>query len=126
ARLACCGPRVDERTWRRPSDRYRRRHARTVDQGGGARRARELHGRLSRDATTLDLNTVYNAAATVRVVFAGNRAHFMAMNRAIAVNQLHPIIDRVFEFHDTVSAFRYYETGRAFGKIVLTQSRRSA
>jgi len=44
------------------------------------------------------------------------------MNRAIAVNHLKPIIDRVFPFHDAFGAFRYYETGEAFGKIVISQS----
>lgn len=83
-------------------------------------------GRLSRDTTTLDLNTLYSAAATVRVVFAGNRAHFTAMNRAMAVNRLHPIIDRVFEFDDALSAFQHYETGRAFGKIVITHHAQEA
>jgi NADPH:quinone reductase-like Zn-dependent oxidoreductase len=32
-------------------------------------------GRLSTDATAIDLNVLYSAAATVRVVFAGHRAH---------------------------------------------------
>jgi NADPH:quinone reductase-like Zn-dependent oxidoreductase len=79
-------------------------------------------GRLSDQATVVDINILYSAAATVRVVFAGNRAHFTAMNRAIAVNRLRPIIDRVFPFDDALSAFRYYETGKAFGKIVISQS----
>jgi len=78
-------------------------------------------GRLSTEATSINLNALYSAAATVRVVFAGNRAHFRAMNRAISVNRLRPIIDRVFSFDDALSAFRYYETGNAFGKIVISQ-----
>jgi NADPH:quinone reductase-like Zn-dependent oxidoreductase len=80
-------------------------------------------GRLSDQSTAIDLNVLYGAAATIRVVFAGNRAHFTAMNRAIAVNRLKPIIDRVFQFEDAISAFRYYETGEAFGKIVISYSR---
>ena len=79
-------------------------------------------GRLPGDTTAIDLNILYGAAATVRVVFAGNRAHFTAMNRAIAVNRLKPIIDRVFQFDDALSAFRYYETRRAFGKIVISHA----
>jgi NADPH:quinone reductase-like Zn-dependent oxidoreductase len=80
-------------------------------------------GRLSDQSTAIDLNVLYGAAATVRVVFAGNRAHFTAMNRAIAVNRLKPVIDRVFQFEDAIRAFRYYETGEAFGKIVISHSR---
>src|SRR6516165_5655656 len=48
-------------------------------------------GRLSTEPTAIDTDILYNAIATVRVVFAGNRAHFNAMNRAIAVNHLKPI-----------------------------------
>jgi NADPH:quinone reductase-like Zn-dependent oxidoreductase len=79
-------------------------------------------GRLSSESTTIDVNILYGAAATVRVVFAGNRAHFATMNRAIAVNGLRPIIDRVFPFDDVLGAFRYYETGKNFGKVVISQS----
>ena len=78
-------------------------------------------GRLSGESTTINMDTLYRAAATVRVVFAGSRGHFIAMNRAIAVNQLRPIIDRVFPFDGALEAFRYYETGAAFGKIVISQ-----
>jgi NADPH:quinone reductase-like Zn-dependent oxidoreductase len=78
-------------------------------------------GRLSNESTTINMNILYRAAATVRVVFAGNRAQFIAMNRAIAANRLRPIIDRVFPFDDAIAAFRYYETRAAFGKIVISQ-----
>jgi NADPH:quinone reductase-like Zn-dependent oxidoreductase len=80
-------------------------------------------GRLDGQSTAIDINILYGAAATVRVVFAGNRAHFTAMNRAIDVNRLRPIIDRVFQFEDALSAFRYYEGGNRFGKIVISHSR---
>jgi NADPH:quinone reductase-like Zn-dependent oxidoreductase len=78
-------------------------------------------GRLSRTGPPIDANTLYSSAATIRVVFAGNRAHFIAMNRAITVNRLTPIIDRVFRFDDAHAAFRYFETGAALGKVVITQ-----
>jgi NADPH:quinone reductase-like Zn-dependent oxidoreductase len=45
------------------------------------------------------------------------------MNRAITVNRLKPIVDRIFHFDDALSAFRYYESGQAFGKIVISHSR---
>jgi NADPH:quinone reductase-like Zn-dependent oxidoreductase len=79
-------------------------------------------GRLSTAAATIDTSVLYNAAATVRVVFAGNRAQFVAMNRAITANRLKPLIDRVFPFADVPAAFRYFETGQAFGKVVITYS----
>jgi NADPH:quinone reductase-like Zn-dependent oxidoreductase len=53
-------------------------------------------GRLADRRSTIDINKLYNAVATLRVISAGNRAQFIAMNRAITVNRLKPIIDRVF------------------------------
>ena len=41
------------------------------------------------------------------------------MNRAIAVNGLRPVIDRVFAFDDAVAAYEYYDSGQAFGKVVI-------
>jgi NADPH:quinone reductase-like Zn-dependent oxidoreductase len=77
-------------------------------------------GRLSENASKIDINLLYNSVATLRVIFAGNRAQFIAMNRAIAVNRLKPIIDRVFPFDQVVEAFRYYEKNRPFGKVVIS------
>src|SRR5262249_18132746 len=39
-------------------------------------------------------------------IFVGSRTMFEAMNRAITANQLRPVIDRVFEFDDTVAALK--------------------
>ncbi|WP_318836385.1 zinc-binding dehydrogenase [Actinomadura rudentiformis] len=50
----------------------------------------------------------------------GSRAQFIAMNRAVEVNRLKPVIDRVFSFDDAPGAYRYYASGRAFGKVVIT------
>jgi NADPH:quinone reductase-like Zn-dependent oxidoreductase len=42
------------------------------------------------------------------------------MNRAIAEHRLRPVIDQVFAFTDVLEAFHYYETGGAFGKVVIS------
>jgi NADPH:quinone reductase-like Zn-dependent oxidoreductase len=52
-------------------------------------------------------------------IFVGSRAMFEAMNRAIATNQLRPVVDRVFEFDDAVSALKHLESGAHFGKVVI-------
>jgi NADPH:quinone reductase-like Zn-dependent oxidoreductase len=41
------------------------------------------------------------------------------MNRAIAAHRLRPVIDRVFPFAEAPAAYRYYESGRPFGKVVI-------
>jgi NADPH:quinone reductase-like Zn-dependent oxidoreductase len=79
-------------------------------------------GRLSGRAAAIDVDTLYTSVATVRVVFAGSRAQFVEMNRAIAVNRLQPVIDRVFPFDDVLGAFEYYETGQSFGKVVISHT----
>lgn len=77
-------------------------------------------GRLSEAASQIDINLLFGSVATLRVIFAGNRAQFIAMNRAIAVNRLKPIIDRVFSFEEVVEAFRYYDVAKPVGKIVIS------
>jgi NADPH:quinone reductase-like Zn-dependent oxidoreductase len=52
----------------------------------------------------------------------GSRFHFEQMNRAIAVNRLKPVIDRVFAFDDARAAFEHFETGVRIGKTVISHS----
>jgi len=53
-------------------------------------------------------------------IFVGDRDMFEEMNRAIAINQLKPVIDRVFSFDSVPAAYRH-QASRAFvGKIVIT------
>jgi NADPH:quinone reductase-like Zn-dependent oxidoreductase len=44
---------------------------------------------------------------------------FEAMNRAISLHALHPIIDRVFPFQEIRQALHYMESGAHLGKIVV-------
>jgi NADPH:quinone reductase-like Zn-dependent oxidoreductase len=55
----------------------------------------------------------------VQGIYVGSRAMFEAMNRAISLHQLRPVIDRVFAFEETPQAFRHMEQGAHFGKIVV-------
>ncbi|HVZ04429.1 NAD(P)-dependent alcohol dehydrogenase [Hyphomicrobium sp.] len=56
---------------------------------------------------------------TVQGIYVGSRAMFDAMNNAIAVNGLKPIIDRVFSFDELPQALKHMESGAHFGKIVV-------
>src|SRR5262245_54920739 len=52
-------------------------------------------------------------------IYVGSREMFEDMNRAIALNRLKPVVDRVFAFTEAVEAFKYVESGAHFGKIVI-------
>jgi NADPH:quinone reductase-like Zn-dependent oxidoreductase len=52
-------------------------------------------------------------------IFVGSRTMFEDMNRAIALHQMRPVIDRVFPFADYPAALRHLESGAHFGKVVL-------
>ncbi|HEX3349344.1 MAG TPA: NAD(P)-dependent alcohol dehydrogenase [Acetobacteraceae bacterium] len=52
-------------------------------------------------------------------IYVGSRAMFEAMNRAITVHRLQPVIDKVFPFEDAKGAYRYLESGAHFGKVVI-------
>ncbi len=56
---------------------------------------------------------------TVQGIYVGSREMFEAMNNAIALNGLKPVIDRVFPFSELPDALRHMESGAHFGKIVL-------
>ena len=55
----------------------------------------------------------------VQGIYVGSREMFEAMNRAIALHQLKPIVDRVFPFAEVPEALAYLESGKHFGKIAI-------
>jgi NADPH:quinone reductase-like Zn-dependent oxidoreductase len=68
-----------------------------------------------------EVNTLPILMKTVRVqgIFVGSRAMFEAMNRAIGLHALRPVVDRVFPLEQAADAYRYLESGAHFGKIVI-------
>jgi NADPH:quinone reductase-like Zn-dependent oxidoreductase len=56
---------------------------------------------------------------TAQGIYVGSREMFEAMNNAIALNGMKPVIDRVFPFSELPDALRHMESGAHFGKIVL-------
>jgi NADPH:quinone reductase-like Zn-dependent oxidoreductase len=55
----------------------------------------------------------------VQGIFVGSREMFEAMNRAIALHKLRPVIDRVFPMSDIRVALHHMESGAHFGKVVV-------
>jgi len=52
-------------------------------------------------------------------IFVGSRAMFEDMNRAMSVNGMKPVIDKVFPFEDAAEAYKYQWEKKHFGKIVI-------
>ena len=52
-------------------------------------------------------------------IYVGSRAMFEAMNRAIALHKLRPVVDEVFPFEEAIAAYKHLEGGSHFGKIVI-------
>ncbi|HTW64948.1 MAG TPA: NAD(P)-dependent alcohol dehydrogenase [Bryobacteraceae bacterium] len=50
----------------------------------------------------------------------GSRAMFEDMNRAIEVNKIKPVVDKVFPFEKAADAFRCHASGDFVGKVVIT------
>jgi len=55
----------------------------------------------------------------VQGIFVGSREMFEAMNRAIGLHQLRPVIDRVFPLTEVRAALHHLESGTHFGKVVI-------
>jgi NADPH:quinone reductase-like Zn-dependent oxidoreductase len=66
--------------------------------------------------------TAWAGVVALRSVAIGSRSQFLAMNRAIAVNRLKPVIDHVFPFEEARAAYRFYQEAQPFGKVVISQS----
>ena len=68
-----------------------------------------------------DLNPmlIMGKRANVQGISVGSTQMFEAMNRAIAVARMKPVIDKVFPFEQTPAAFRHMQSAQHFGKIVI-------
>jgi NADPH:quinone reductase-like Zn-dependent oxidoreductase len=55
----------------------------------------------------------------VNGIYVGSREMFEAMNRAITLHQLRPVVDRVFGFIEIQAALKHMESAAHFGKICL-------
>ena len=56
----------------------------------------------------------------LQAIIVGSRAMFEDMNRAIGVNGLRPVIDRVFPFQEAREALRNLQAAGHIGKVVIS------
>jgi len=77
-----------------------------------------LIGVLTREGDT-NPHALMLKGGALQGIFVGNRAMFEDMLRAIAVNDIHPVIDRTFAFEETPAAYQYLAGAKHFGKVVI-------
>ncbi len=68
---------------------------------------------------TFTPNWIFMKALRLQGIYVGSRAMFEAMNQAVAAAELHPVIDRTFEFTELPQALRHLEAGAHVGKVVV-------
>jgi NADPH:quinone reductase-like Zn-dependent oxidoreductase len=78
-----------------------------------------LIGILSGGGGQVNPTPILMKNARVQGIYVGSREMFEAMNRAIALHKLRPVVDRVFGFGEIHQALQHMESGAHFGKICL-------
>ncbi|NLR61611.1 NAD(P)-dependent alcohol dehydrogenase [Chitinophaga polysaccharea] len=67
----------------------------------------------------LDLFTIVGNYIRLQGYSVGSVQSFEALAAAIALNNIHPVIDRIFPVSEVQEAFRHMGSGNYFGKIVI-------
>jgi len=78
-----------------------------------------LIGVLSGSEGEINPRSITMKKIRLQGIFVGSRDMFEAMNHAVSLHQIHPVIDRIFPFEDARDALRYMESGAHFGKICI-------
>ncbi|MBE9183016.1 NAD(P)-dependent alcohol dehydrogenase [Oculatella sp. LEGE 06141] len=78
-----------------------------------------LIGVLTGSSSEVSTGTILQKSIAVQGIYVGSREMFTAMNRAIALHKMKPMVDRVFPFEQAREALAYMESGAHFGKIVI-------
>jgi NADPH:quinone reductase-like Zn-dependent oxidoreductase len=68
---------------------------------------------------TIDPTVAMRRGVLLRGIYVGSRQMFEAMNQAIALHRITPVIDRVFDFADAKAAYRHLQAQGHFGKVVI-------
>ena len=79
-----------------------------------------LMGVLTGFTANLATVSILHKNIKIQGTYVGSVAMFEAMNRAIALHRMKPVVDRAFPFHDAVDALEYLKSGSHFGKVVIS------
>ena len=78
-----------------------------------------LIGVLSGQSGEVNPLPVTMKSVRIQGIFVGSREMFEAMNRAVTVHRIKPVIDRVFPFAKVKEALHHMQSGAHFGKVVI-------
>ena len=78
-----------------------------------------LIGGLARDESDDTQVPLVGRGLRATRIYVGSRAMFESMNRALELREVHPVVDRVFDFGEAREAYRHLESQRHFGKVVI-------
>jgi len=78
-----------------------------------------LIGILSGQTSEINIVKSFIKQTRLQGVLVGSRTQQQDMIKAIEVNQIKPVVDKVFSLENIVDAFKYQETNRHIGKICL-------
>jgi len=78
-----------------------------------------LIGNRASGSAEVNLTAALMKGLRIQGIFVGSREMFEAMNRAITLHRIRPVVDRVFHLEQGKDALRHLETGAHFGKVVI-------
>ncbi len=101
-----------------------------VEVGGPGTLARSLQaarhgGRIAQIGVLSDVEAkispmpILGKSLHLNGIYVGSRAMFERLLAALTVNQIHPVIDRVFPLAGARAAYEHLQSGAHFGKIVI-------
>ncbi|KAF4589945.1 hypothetical protein EYR38_009240 [Pleurotus pulmonarius] len=76
-------------------------------------------GFLAQGDDTSVIGPIILKAAQLRGILFGSVKQFKDMLRLISAHGLHPVVDKVFPFHEALQAFRHLESQTHIGKVVI-------
>ncbi|MEZ5354683.1 MAG: NAD(P)-dependent alcohol dehydrogenase [Bryobacteraceae bacterium] len=79
-----------------------------------------LIGNRAEGPADVNLTAALMKAIRIQGIFVGSRDMFEAMNRAIALHAIRPIVDRVFPFDQAREAMQHLASGAHFSKVCVS------
>jgi NADPH:quinone reductase-like Zn-dependent oxidoreductase len=77
-------------------------------------------GHVGGDIAPVNLRDILRKDVILQGVYVGSRKMFEAMNAAISLHKLKPVLDKSFPFDQAKEAMQYLESGAHFGKVCIT------